>query len=424
MRLFIQNIFILFSFQVKFLILIGVYVLFVGCSMLTSISPEVNSQTLPSLEVPKIYQGQDFFDKKEIFRYEKTKEEKGTAYGIVALKDGEKSTKIDDDEFKLNRIVEVFSGEVDNEKGTDILVAGDRKAFILDTQGKIKKEINYNLGTYFDALTQDYNLPFISIVDLNNDGKVEIAGHGIRICLILDLQGKVVWKYKNIGKGEGINVDYMEVADVNSDGINEVIISKNKSLEIFNIDGTLRIEKKLPNWLNGNKLNITDFNNDGKKKILVGKTVFDGSGEIIKEFDKLYFTDVMNYIGTTFLKFESNKLNFLNSEGSVIRSLEAPLSLLKRKPRYTGGYTLYEIKSKEVKLKKNESNYLAVLVSANDEEEFNDFKILYVYDPQGKLVFQETIQAFSSEIAISPNENGTESLLVTDDGKVNLYTIK
>jgi len=92
--------------------------------------------------------------------------------------------------------VQVYTGELDKEPGVDILAAGDRRAFILAADGKVKKEIDYKLGRHFDgSLMQNRDFPFIEIADLNKDGFPEIAGRGVDACEIKDLSGKTVWKY-------------------------------------------------------------------------------------------------------------------------------------------------------------------------------------------------------------------------------------
>lgn len=410
-----------------FVLLFGAFIFLAAGYSLKKLE-SVKARTIDSdkLEVPKIYAGQNFFDKREIFRYEKTKYDKSFGIATRLGSDG-KSPRIDIDEFELNSINAIYVGEIDNEKGADILAAGDQKAFILDIQGKIKKEVNYNFGSYFEDNTKhDYRLPFITIADVNNDGKVEIAGYGSRICLIIDLQGKTIWKYKNIGKGKGIDVDELVVADIDDDGKSEVVVTDRRNLEILNPDGELRLRKKLPDWLNGNRLAVEDFNQDGKKEILVGKTFFDENGEVIVENEKIYFTGISNLKneGTVFLKFENNKLKFIGVKGNIIENFDAPQSSLKRKAGYVGGYSIFNAEAKKVRLKANEADYLVVSADVYDEEAFKNFKMIYVYDSQGKLVYQETLQAFHSEMSVVPNENGTESLIITDDGKINLYTVK
>src|SRR5438045_3531581 len=92
---------------------IGICILFANCSMQSSLVSINQAQTLPKLEVPKIYAGEDFFVKREIFRYEKTKKEKEIPIGSFAPKDGERPPKIDKDEFELNNIEQIYAGEID-----------------------------------------------------------------------------------------------------------------------------------------------------------------------------------------------------------------------------------------------------------------------------------------------------------------------
>ena len=230
MNLITRYLFRFFRFKVKVLIVAG---LCMGLAFfLPEAVPVTEAQTLPALEVPKIYVGQDFFEKREIFRYEKTEKQKSIPYVMPAPKPGERVPPVDKDELELNDINGIYTGEIDDQKGTDILAAGDRKAFILDLGGKVKRVIDYNLGNYFDdGVTQSYNLPFITFADLDKDGKVEIIGNGVGIGAILNLKGKILWKYK-ITK-EYTDPDDIVIDDLDGDGKNEILVAIENRLEVY-----------------------------------------------------------------------------------------------------------------------------------------------------------------------------------------------
>jgi len=391
------------------------------------ISP-AKAQTSDKLEVPKIYLGDNFLEKKEIFRFEKTAEEKAIPLLTIAPKDGKKRREVDKDSYELNDIEQIYAGEIDNIKGTDILAAGEGKAFILDTNGKVKRSFDYKLGNYGKHLDQKNYIPFIKIVDVNNDGKVEIVGHGSINGVIIDLQGKVLWQYKMNKKDA--DTDYIVIGDINNDGKNEVVIAIENKIEIFDLKGKLLNTFELADEIFESALRdpvIADFDGDGKNEILVNEIIYSAKGEKIREVESPYSWDSI-FVGDngkiSLLEFEDSKLKVSDVNGKSFANFDAPLSSLNRKKQYDFGYSIFNAQAIQVKLLAEDTKFLAVLANADDPEEYGSFYILYVYDPSGRLVFQENIRASDSRICTIKNENGTESLLVTDDGKINLYKLK
>ncbi len=414
-------------------ILLTAVLLFSGCVKKYgfTIAEGAAEETL-ELEVPKIYLGEDKFDKQELFRYQKTSQEKDSLRGMgrVAVA-GDKPPKIDPDEFELNDLNRISAGEIDDQTGTDILAAGGTKAFILDVRGNVKKEIDYNLGSYVqENIKQDHNFSRVKLVDLDNDGKVEIAGHGLRIAAIVDLNGKTLWKYPEKQKDEYVDFQGIDVTDVDNDGKNEVLLTVNDRIEVYDREMKLKWQKEVPDHLTRKDLTITDLDDDGEKDILVGKTIIDKKGAPIRTIETPYswqgFLTQKNS-KTLLVKFENSQLNIFDSSGFRYMSYPAPLSNVKRKQpeKKTGQrFVVFGAEALRVRLTTNESKYLAVLAQASDSDEFNNFNILYIYDPRGKLVFHETIQSEQSRMAVLPSENGSEQILVTDDGKINIYSFK
>lgn len=391
------------------------------------------AQTAPQtekFEVPKIYVGQDFLDKKEIFKYEKTKEEKAIPYATIVIPGDNRPPKINQDEFNLKDIQGVYAGEIDDAKGIDILAAGSTKAFILDLDGKVKKVIDYNLGTYSDGgLKQIYNIPFISFADVDNDGKVEIIGTGVGLGVIINLKGQILWKYKITKKYA--DPDDIVISDINDDGKNEIVVAVQNRIEVYDFDSkklkwSTKFAEETYSTLTDDRLKVADFNNDGKKEILAGESLIDANGKVIKNFEFFFYwigIFIQDNQQPQLLGFKDNKIDFTDFDDETIKSYEAPLASLERKRRFETlpGYSLFSINILPVKLSNNEEKYLAILANGNDDEEFGSFMMLYVYDSAGNLVYQETIESFDSEIGILPNDDGTESLMITDDGRLNIY---
>ena len=267
---------------------------------------------------------------------------------------------------------------------------------------------------------------------MDNDGKVEIIGTGVGLGVIINLKGQILWKYKI--KKKYADPDDIAINDIDDDGKKEIVVAIENRIEVYdfasqNLKWSAKFTEKTYSHLTPDTLKVADFNNDGKKEILAKESLIDADGKVIKNFGFLFY-----WMGILFqdnqppvlLNFKNNKLKFTDLDNKTIKSYEAPLSSLVRKRRYETlpGYSLFSIKVTPVKLYKNEEKYLAILANGNDDEEFDSFMMLYVYNSAGNLVYQETIDSFDSEIGILPNKNGTESLLVTDDGRLNIYGAK
>lgn len=406
--------------------------------------PKAADEAGLELTVPKIYTGESAFSRTELFRYEKTDEEKkgiftlgrgtgssgsgtGGNQGTVSV-DRPKKYEQDKDEFELNDIEQIYAGEVDDEPGTDILAAGRTNAFVLSPDGRVKKKIDYKLGKIWDGLEQDRNLAFIRIGDLDGDGKPEIAGHGAYACEILDLTGKTVWKYGS--KGHESEVDALRIGDVDNDGKNEILVARDTNLEAYSENGRRKWSADISDSI-FDGVEIADIDNDGKNEIITGNSVLDGSGKHVKDIKKPSF--VSGYLNQKGEKFYlvfigDNKLG-LFSPDKLEANYDAPLSYIQKirepddKDFMNTGMSVFRADARYVKFGADKQKYLAVLGDASDRGGYENFEILYIYDSEMKLVYHETIQAFTAEITILPNADGAESLLVVDDGKIFRYSL-
>ncbi len=401
----------------------------------------IGSNNYPEdFESPKTYFGQDSFDKTEIFKWEKEMNQSEGAFVLASAPTAEPSTP-DPDEAELEDIHQIYTGEIDDEKGIDVLIAGSRKALILDTQGKIKKEIDYNLGSYTSGdSSQDYHIPFIQIVDLNNDGKPEIAGHGTNVCVILDLDGKIVWKYKETGKGKESDVDKLEIGDINNDGKNEIVVYNNGIIEIFDQNENI-LETGKFGYNSGSAFRLANFSNQqsGKVRLLYGhflsnSVLLDENLEKTAEIKKPY--SITGFLPqkndkTLLILFDSNSIGLFDVDGNLLEKYDAPLSQVKYKftdmrPDNDGSDTkisVFNTKATWVKFRKDQ-RYLAVLADVTNPSTYESSKILYIYDSENKLVYLETIKSYTCELSSLPKGDGSEELVVTDEGKVTLYSIK
>jgi len=234
---------------------------------------------------------------------------------------------------------------------------------------------------------------------------------------------------KKIGEGYW-GIDALRIGDIDNDGENEVLVGKRDSMEAFDKKGNLKWSVKNSGYGLLDLL-IADIDGDGKNEILADRSIYDGSGTVTGKINVprlIHGVLIQKNEPLTALAFESNKLGLFRSE-KLIENLDAPLSYRPKKKEEVdantmnpglstfGGTALY------IKAGPEKQKYLVVLAETADNGGYETFKTLYVYDSQSKLVYHETIRAFYGEITVLPNNDGTESLLVTDDGKLFKYSL-
>lgn len=387
------------------------------------------SKAPAELIVPKVYTGEGVFDRTELFRYEKTAEEKAIPM-VYPLTDGEgKRFEPDPDELEMNRIEQVYAGEVDDEPGADILVAGSRSAFLLSSEGKLKKEIDYHLGRYLDGeIPQDRHMAMIEFVDLDRDGTPEIAGRGPYVCEVIDLTGKVVWKYPGKAKGNLWRIDQLKIGDVDNDGINEILVGKDDSLEVFDRQGRLLWKSQVPKFSLTN-LTVADFDQDGWNEIITDDSIYNGRGELVRSIKKPIRVNghiVGNGEPLEMIFFDKNKLGLFQLE-NLTATYEAPMSFIDGPPGEKGpldfGALVFHARGQYVYLSTDGRRYLAILADATVRKGRDYCKILYVYDSDRKLIYHETFDAFNGVLSVLRDGQRPDSLLVTDDGKLFKYSL-
>jgi hypothetical protein len=217
--------------------------------------------------------------------------------------------------------------------------------------------------------------------DIDGDGKTEFAVYhryteGIHL---VNSDGKVRWKHPVIALG------HLEIIDIDGDGKDEIIYKKsNASTEFTILDESGSIVNKL-------KTTATSY-----------------------EFTMVKWPK--NESGPCLLLTEDSKIRIIDLNGNAVIELDAP-----------GCRTFGKVKASTVKFKEDEPEYLAVRKSLHP-----DLSVLYVYDHDGKLVYQKTEVIGGGRkptiSAVAKNETGNEVLLVGSvrDGKpvVLEYSLK
>jgi len=232
---------------------------------------------------------------------------------------------------------------------------------------------------------------------------------------LYDSEGNQRW---NITRQEpnGTAIGGVKAGDVNGDNKPEFAIYHRYREGIHLVDGDRVTLWKYPVLALGH-LEMVDVDGDGKTKIIFSNsnnangvtefTILDGAGapaDLIKIPTTSYEFSIVRWpvieSKPNLLLTEDNKIRIVDLQGDTVLELAAP-----------GCRAFGKVAAAPVKLENTESRYLAVKKSLHP-----DLSVLYVYNPNGKLVFQKTevIKGVLTP-ALTPgpaNKAGLEKLIV------------
>jgi hypothetical protein len=231
---------------------------------------------------------------------------------------------------------------------------------------------------------------------------------------LFDLEGKEIWKF--IKSDKTVSIDGSRFGDVDGDGKMEFAIyyRYRQGIALVDSDGKTRWEHPVDAL---GHLEITDILGDGKARVVYtnsnnanGRTdfiVLDSEGTVVNqqniatkscEFAVIRWPN--SAANPNILLTEDGKIRIVDIKGETVVYLDAP-----------GCRPYGNMKAVTVKFKKEEPEYLAVRKIL-----FPDLAVLYVYDANGKLVYQKT-EVFEGLLnpalaAMPVNKTGTEKLLM------------
>lgn len=404
------------------------------------ISPLLSmNEAPPELQKPRVITGADLLVKSEFYRAGK-----GTSWGEL----------LDPDKLKgrLDSVKDMRVGQLDGQGDLDVGLAGLNGLTLLDRRGNLTKRIDYRFengksrhgvetGREKDSF---YNA---RLLDVEGDGVCEILGFGgLDGMALFDHQGNVLFSRGEYEEGKS-SIHEVTVGDVDGDGVTEFIASWGyepwKGLELLDRNGNSRWrheEEFVPD-----EMEVVDIDGDGKAELVEATAgdlkIRDTEGQVKGTVTApVYLSHVSlcpqpNKQGPPRnLAVSENGLWLIDLDGKNQTRYDAPLSHIKlEKPRVWGvpgspdlmtfdTEDVYRAKGVWAELEKGRPKYLAVIANFAAINR----SLFYLYDSQGKLIYQEILPEECDAVAVLPPENssGRDEILVSGQKTVWRYAMR
>jgi len=232
---------------------------------------------------------------------------------------------------------------------------------------------------------------------------------------LYDSEGKEIWRITR-ENGHKAAIEGVQYGDVDGDNNPEFTIYHSYGEGIHLVDENGKLLWRYPVHALGH-LEMADIHGDGKAEIIFSNSnnangitefiILDAIGQVAHQLKIPTTSYEFSIIGwpikeskPNLLLTEENKIRIVDLKGETVFQLNAP-----------GCRDFGKVEAIAVKLKKDESNYLAVKKSLHP-----DLSVLYIYDSNGKLVYQKTdviMGVLAPTLTAGPmNEIGVERLIV------------
>ncbi len=304
-------------------------------------------------------------------------------------------------------VTDIAYGELNPSPGKEIGIAGNKSAVFTDISGKRVRRVGYkDSGSH------------VNFVDVDGDGVTEFYSRGGGVYIyptLIGNNGKLRWKYNT--------VEMMSAGDIDGDGGAEFVVAVNWLQSIRLVSSNMVLQKEYPFYAEW--IELADTNSDGKDELLCsnrseGLTIYDGRGNLVGSKYNWYMMrefSISRFPGYGEREFVLHsslyRIMVYDTDGFTIRELYAPDCDISG---YYSGYAQGAV----APFGNGMPEFFAVLVEARDI----DRSILYLYDPDGGLVYEEVLPHAGAAIATVPLDgDGTDSILVGGYNKVLRYDI-
>lgn len=318
-------------------------------------------------------------------------------------------------ESRVGQVTSIVAGELAHPSGVELGIAGKKGALLLDLKGNVKSAISFNSTTKIRGLFGHSMKPVlgeVDFVDVDSDGVSEFSNRGnVDGISLLGHDGNTLWYRNDWSFGK------MVAADVDNDGISEFVVGNlgGDGIELLDQKGRRRWQERDADVFGiaivrmGASVGIA---HDRSGALIIRDTAGAVKQEIQLPF---YLRDFSvcpwpNKTGSEHLiTVVGGTIWIADFGGEHVIQLKAP-----------GSNGAWKVKGTPVKLKNSDREYFAAVVQLSLPSK----SLLYVYDPEGTLIYQETTsESYTSIAAVSLDESRVESIIVGGNGKVWRYDI-
>jgi len=283
-----------------------------------------------------------------------------------------------------------------------IVVLGLCKLAIIDKENTNKRQvISYEIRSFNPDLLQ-----------INGKMHIVAGGDGFSDVGLMDEEGKLIWKYRP--DPDDLAPYDMVAGDLNNDGSPEFYAGTYDGLHILDKDGKITKKVDLPGQIYG--VEICTYNN---KPSIICRSSFqseyklrfwDFNGNLLKTVDNKKEVSELSIVnwpgGEHILADNGSKIYILDLNGNII---------LKKNI----GVKIYGLSGTAVYFQENKKPYLAVVVKYRSRYRRSS---LYIFSPEGELIYQEVLYTTTAITAIKDQETNREYLLVgggsSPDGRI------
>jgi len=312
----------------------------------------------------------------------------------------------------LGTVTHIVQANLLENEGVEIGIAGKNGAIILDSSMHLLKTVSYS-----GIRSQ------VQFIDLTGDGVTEFlnrGGFGWADASILNNDGETLWTYGGWIRGHDLAVDDMAAGHLDGDGKLDFVVGTNGSDGIRRLDFNGNEVWTQPD-INVWQVEIADIDGDGVTEIIHGSSnsplkVRNAEGKVLRTVP----VDSSHFALLPWPKRGAElAILTLSGESFVVHSFSGEVLAKFRAPQvsYWGDPPV----AQWVRLEVGKEPFLAVLAAS----EIPSSPTLYIYDAAGTLVYREVLPGSAGTIkALTLSGNESESLLLGGNGIVWQYTLR